>query len=214
MTNTIVKTCTLATLASAALAGRTSNALAPGVNDPCHAHSNVTAWKTFNGEQAPGLGAAQLPRHYQTNTSVTGYVCINGNCTRQTVVPPAELATPAAYLEQDPGYGSLSLNNDLSSFATLQGLALTGDATDACFAYHLTQAFAGEPVFAQIGNNTDISLATNAAFLQSFWSKVPNLSDALQHYPEQVPVYYNLITGYKADCSQVLGNYIGSSQKP
>ena len=229
MANLLVKACTMATLASAALAERKSApaalalapapglpapAPAPAVKNACHAHGNVTVWKAFNGDQPPGLGAALLPPHYKTNAEVPGYVCITGTCAPTNIALPTPFMTPADYLTHDPNYGPRSLDNDLQNFAGLQNITLHGNATDACFGYHLTQAFAGQPVLEKLATNPSISLTTHAAFLQSFWSDIPDLSASLQQFPDQVPVYYDFIVGYKHSCSDVLGDYIGLAHRP
>ena len=213
MTTLLAQAITMVTLASAALTGQVP-AYAPTPSGPCPDNGNVTAWKTFNGDNAPGLGAALLPPDYQVGQPTLGYTCNGGTCVRQTVTPARSLWTPAAYLEADPGYGSKSLDHDLRSFAALQSRGQYGDAIDACFAHHLFKAFAGEPVFQTIAANTDVSTATSAAFLQSFWSGIINLADSLEHYPEQVPVFYNFISATEGPCSTILGGYIGASERP
>lgn len=43
--------------------------MAPAAGPQCASHGNVTAWKIFNGDQAPGLGAAFLEKGYVSNTA-------------------------------------------------------------------------------------------------------------------------------------------------
>ena len=167
----------------------------------CPHDGNVTAWKVFNGDQAPGLGTAFLTPTYVSGTAVPGYLCIPGsNCTAEYLKPPLPLQDVATYLAQDPNYGSASRDLDLQALTSLEALQNSHNASDRCFSKQLKKSFVGQPVFANIAQQQDVRTSTSAAFLSQYWSNGTGLQAELQSNPTLIGLLYNLIAGGGSSC--------------